>query len=781
MRKRFYGWLALMLLCLASLLPYLGRPLPVQTNMLAMLPDDARQPEVERALAQLAAKAGERLVLMVGHSDPAQASLLAERMAVRLRAQPALRSVQGRIGDVDPARLLRPYAPYRHGLLTDADSAGLRQNPQAYLETLLLRRLSLPGQGAFGLPLAEDPFGLFGNVLAALPMAKSSLQIKDGWLAAERDGVSWRLLTAPLNGDAYDPALQQALSREVAELRALAEADGGKLAATGAVLFASEARGGAEAEMNMIGSVSMAAVIGLMLLVFRRLRHLALSGAVIAAGTLTAVAATLAVYGQLHLLTLVMGASLIGVAIDYSTHLFASQLQDGPDWDVERALAAIHPAIRMGLLTTLLGYGALALLPFPGLRQIAFFSTAGLVGAYLTVLWCVPCFVRQAAPASARGILPPIGRVFDRYCQFMRGRRLAALLLALSALSLPGLARLQADDDVHQLIRPSADLLAQEHLIRELAGQGNSRQFFLLEAPSEAALLRLGRQLDGRLDQLVSAGQLQGYQSLSSLLPPPERQQADHALLRDAMRRAGRQVLLDAGVRDEIADGYLAGLARPAPPLTTETLLAQPLAAPLRHLWLGPRDGVWRMAVMPGDFQKLDALRQAAQGLSGVTLVDKAASVSDLFRQFREASTLMFALSLLAIVALMQRRYGWRRALLLAAPVSLAVLFTLGALGWLGVSANLFVVLGFLMVLGVGVDYAIFVEEGRRHHQQAALLAVGLSALTTLLSFGLLAASATPAVSSFGLTQLIGVGLAVLLAPMVTLFKTGDAGRAEPC
>lgn len=778
MNKKFVAWVAMLLLSLAALWPYLGQPLPVQTNVLAMLPDDARQPAVEQALAQLAARAGERLVLVVGHPDADTANRLAAGVETQLRQSPLLKSVQGRVQDWDVEQLILPYARYRPVLLSPDDRQGLQRQPAEHLQYLLQRRLGLPGAGGFGLAWADDPFGLFDQVVSHLPHAMGSLQWQQGWLTASRAGWHWRLLSAPLQGDAYDPALQQDLTRLVDGLRQQAEAQDGQLLATGAVLFAAEARQQAETEMNLIGTVSLVAVVVLMLGVFRRVRHLLLSGMVIAAGTLVAVAATLLVYGQLHLLTLVMGASLIGVAIDYSTHLFASQLQDGDHWDVQRALEAIHPAIRMGLLTTLLGYGALALLTFPGLRQIAFFSSAGLIGSYLTVLWGLPVFVRQPSARSARPLLVPVGRVFDAYSHWLRGRRLIGLLLLLAVCTLPGWTRLQTDDDIRQLIKPSDDLLRQEQQIRDLTGQGNSRQFFLLEADSEAALLALGQRLNQQLDSLVDRGELQGYQSLASWVPPPGQQRHDHALLQQAVQTEGQALLRDAGVRDGIVTHYVTQLNQPPAWLDVDAFLALPLSTPVRHLWFGAEAGVWRMAVVPGAFRSLSHLHEVAQGLPGVTLVDKASAVSDSFRQFRESASVMFALSLLAVVVLMSRRYGWRRALLLAAPVALSVLFTLGVLGWLGVRVNLFVALGFLMVLGVGVDYAIFVEEGRHHQRYAAVLAVGLSALTTLLSFGLLAMSATPAVRGFGLTQLIGVGFSVLLAPMVLAWGHGPKEQA---
>jgi len=45
------------------------------------------------------------------------------------------------------------------------------------------------------------------------------------------------------------------------------------------------------------------------------------------------------------------------------------------------------------------------------------------------------------------------------------------------------------------------------------------------------------------------------------------------------------------------------------------------------------------------------------------------------------------------------------------------------------------------------------------------MLAVALAALCTILSFGLLALSRVFAVHSFGVTMLIGIALAFLLAP----------------
>ena len=96
-------------------------------------------------------------------------------------------------------------------------------------------------------------------------------------------------------------------------------------------------------------------------------------------------------------------------------------------------------------------------------------------------------------------------------------------------------------------------------------------------------------------------------------------------------------------------------------------------------------------------------------------------------------------------------------------PTALAALGTFAALGWLGVPLQLFGVLAQLLLLGFGVDYGIFLLEHRG--DPSSWLAVSLGAASTLLAFGLLALSATPALHSFGLSLGLGIGLVWMLSP----------------
>jgi predicted exporter len=173
--------------------------------------------------------------------------------------------------------------------------------------------------------------------------------------------------------------------------------------------------------------------------------------------------------------------------------------------------------------------------------------------------------------------------------------------------------------------------------------------------------------------------------------------------------------------------------------------------------------------VMPQGARQLAAL-QAAADLPGVTFVDKAGSVSALFRGYRQSGGVWLFGALVLVYGVLCLRYGARTGAAMLVPTLLAMALALACFGYLGAPLTLFNLMGLMLVLGVGVNYSIFLREGGER-APTTLAGVLLSAATTLLSFGLLAFSSMPALASFGLTLLIGIGIAVLLAPMVLSFE----------
>jgi predicted exporter len=129
-----------------------------------------------------------------------------------------------------------------------------------------------------------------------------------------------------------------------------------------------------------------------------------------------------------------------------------------------------------------------------------------------------------------------------------------------------------------------------------------------------------------------------------------------------------------------------------------------------------------------------------------------------------ELSAMMIALNMLLLVFLL-RAFKPVLILMLGLGLSIGALFT--TLKVTGIALNLFNILAFPLVLGVGVDYAIYIALALRapdpsRELRALMKPVLLSGLTTVVGFGSLAWAENPALRGLGLLCGIGVGWCLL-------------------
>ncbi|ODT37245.1 MAG: hypothetical protein ABS55_03760, partial [Lautropia sp. SCN 70-15] len=528
-----------------------------------------------------------------------------------------------------------------------------------------------------------------------------------------------------------------------------------KVLAAGVPLHAEAAAARANTEVNIIGLGSLAAVLLLAWLAFRSPRPIVLVALSLGIGVAAALSATALVFGSVHLLTLVFGASLVGVAEDYGIHWFATR-QGHPAAEPRSLMRRLLPSMALALATSVLAYLALAIAPFPGLRQMALFSATGLIAAFLTVVCWYPVLDRTALPSSRFA-----QRVAASLALWPRLRHSRALLpgtVVVALLCGVGLAQLRSSDDLRQLQSSPPALMQAQREVARLLGLPSPAQFYLVQADSAEKLLQREEALKARLELLRREGRLGGWSALSDWVPSTARQQADAAL----SARAETAVL--TGVNAALGEA----LARPvfAPePLTLQRWRDHPVSGPARALWLGEAMGHPTSVVLLRNLHdpaQLPALAAAADGLPGVLWVDRAGEYGALLGRYRVAMTALLVLAHGAVLLALWLRFGraaWRAWL----PTLLASVLTLATLGALGQPLQLFNVLALLLLLGVGVDYGIFLLE----HQGdgSAWLAVVLGAGSTWLGFGLLALSSTPALRAFGMTLLLSIGLVWMLAP----------------
>lgn len=736
-----------------------------ETDLLALLPTDERDPTVGRAVDKVADAAQQYLVVLVGSRDwnVARAAATEYIRVLRLHRdwfEPVSQD------DLSASDAMAPWWPRRGALLTPDDRRSLLQaTPESWAGAAVQNLTSPLGAGRLG-AWQDDPFGTFRDWLQARA-AETPVRPVDGMLRVDDDSLHYAVIPVRLRGQAFSFLAQRAAVPLLAEARAAAERTSPTVhvLAAGVILPAAAAATQADHEMSTIGWGSLIGIVLLTWLALRSLRPIGLVLLSLGVGTVGALSVTAMIYPRVNLITLVFGASLIGTAADYGLNYLCARI--GPESDPWLVMRDLVPGLLLGVVTTVVAYLGLALTPFPGLRQMALFAAVGLIFAWTTVILWFPALRRTSSEPSRFAVWFGATRAKWPVVHGSPGTWVA--FAALAGLFTVGLVRLAPNDDIRLLQNSPPAMLAEQAEVGRIMRAPAMTQFFVVRATTEAELLVREEKLRARLDALASSGILEGYQAVTNWVPSAATQAGDRALIADRLYGApGPLYRLAAAIGEDRAwaDSARARLTAPAPPITVEEWLASPVSEPYRHLWLGEFNGEWASVVsLQGiDYARLARLRDAAAGMAGVTFVDKIADISELLGRYRREMGWVIAASYVAIFLLLLPRYG-RRAWRIVAPSVLASLAALALFGLVGQPLQLFHVLALLIIFGSGVDYAIFLIERPAARDGSAWLGVALSGLSTLLSFGLLSLSETPVLRAFGLTMLVGITVSMFASP----------------
>ena len=737
----------------------------LDTDVLALLPGDASDLMMQVAGERIAGSATRQVVVLISGEDWSAGARAARAFLASLETSGApLRAAADESGAM--AAALGFYAPHRRGLLTPAQRRQLVDTPADTLVEMALARLYGLGPSGGLLPWQDDPLGLWPDWWQA--RAGLGVMPRDGLLSVTADGRDWALLRFESQAPAFqldgERVLQAHLDRAAAEARAA----GGtlRLLQGGVPLHAEAAAAQAAFEVNTIGLGSLFAVVLLVWLAFRSLRPILLVSLSLAVGVAAGLAATALLFGEVHLLTLVFGASLVGVAEDYGIHYFACR-QGRPGVAPRSLLRQLLPGLSLALATSALAYLALGIAPFPGLRQMAVFSAAGLTAAFLTVVLWFP-WIDRGAPRQSR-FAQAVAHSLDAWPRWRGTPAGIAAALVAAVFVFTGLQRLEVNDDLRSLQSSPPALVSQAVEMGRVLGLPSPAQYFLVTGADAAELLDREQALVQRLQAQVDAGHLRGWRAVSDWVPSPSRQREDTALI------AGIETRVLARAAELLGD-VPSGQAAPSDPLTVEAWLREPVSEPLRPLWLGQVGEAWGSVVLLEGLAPahLASIASLAGDEPGLRWIDRTASISSLLAFYRQMIGWLLLAGYVAVAVVLLLRFrgqAWRALL----PTMLAATLSMAALGWIGVPLQLFGLLAQLLLLGMGVDYGIFLLEHRG--DPASWLAVSLGAASTLLAFGLLSLSATPALHAFGLNLLLGIGLVWLLSPC---FRPGPEARPAP-
>jgi predicted exporter len=484
-------------------------------------------------------------------------------------------------------------------------------------------------------------------------------------------------------------------------------------------------------------------------------------------GLWNALGLSLLIFDELHTFTLVLGASLIGVCIDYSLFYFAHHRM-ARQWQAIKTMRGILPALSLGALTTVVSYIGLGLTPLVGLRQIAVFATCGILISFFTVVFWFPFLLRAAHPMAPH--VPLLYQGAQHYLTLWeRHKKFMILLLTIALIPcVQGLFALHVSDSPTVLQTLPMDVVEQDRLVRDIMGIAEAQQYLVIDGKtSEEVLQRLEKFHDAVRTEDGRYGAEFGPM-LTTFLPSQKRQEDNVRSIKRllAQAQAITSELESLGLSESSMHRFFRDLAQePGTFLLPEQWLHHDVSIGLRNFWLDTTAGRTSIVVRLHHVTDVQRMKASIARFEGIRYFDHVEDFTRILERYRRNIMLLVAGAYVGILALLLWRYRLRGFAVMLPPC-LAAVIAVGVLGLLGHPLHLLHWLSLLLVLGMGVDYAIFLVESDPTSEPTTLLALTLAAVATIMSVGLLSFSSQAAFKAIGFTTFLGILCAWLLSPL---------------
>lgn len=769
--------IAVCLLTLLGLFVFVQGSLRVTTDITHFLPHGERDSAIDLARQIATGPLSRTLILVVEAHDRDEAAVVSRAFEAGLRADARVAAAIESLDGGPPAgieeALWKTYERHRFGFFAASAAAATERLSPAGIATAvdhLKAKLSTPMSGLLSRVAPGDPFLVLPALFERLAGAQSgNLGVVDERFVTSEGAAAVLFLTT--KASASDATLQEPLLAGVRDVFAHLQTTHGshlRLQQSGVHRHAVAAKASMEADIERVSIGSTIGFLVTFLLLFGSLRPPLLCLPILAIGFFAGAAACMLAFGSVHGLTLAFGSSLVGVSIDYAEHFFSHQAMaphpDGP----RQTMSQLWNGLLLGALTTIVGFVTLLVATFPGLRELALFATAGIAAALFASWALLPGLAgRTHATRVSRATVTMLRRLLH-----VQGRArvwLALPVLAVIVVIVVGLPQARWDDSLASMNRVDPHLKAEDDAVHARVARYEQRRVVIATGVDEEGALVANDRVAEVLAEAERAGEIAGFGSVASMLPSAARQRAVDAAVRGDATLWPRLcfALTAAGFVAAAFEPFAQALTRPAPsPLVASDLLPTPLASLVRPFRLEGPVGVAFLSFV-SDLHDEPALRRRLAGFAGVQVLDIEGTLTSALSAYRQSMQTLLSWGLLAVVLLVAVRHRAVRPTVIAClPALLGGAGTVAVLALAGVPMNLLSLVALLMVFSMGVDYGIFLaeKEPRPGAHDVTYLSVSLAAVTTVLSFGLLALSEQPPLRCIGLTSGVGILLCLLLS-----------------
>ena len=858
------------ILLVFGLLLLLGkRSITIDADLFNMLPKPVASEAISAADEKLTEVTGQNVFILVSNPSFDECKKVADNVYSQLKDSSKFKRITLYQDISSASSLQKLIEKYKFHLLDENTVNQINEDPEAF-QMQILEQISTGFLS--GSVTDEDPFMLSNSVLMNyLEKAKNSgtqMTFKDGVMTSCIKYLSPASLLDSVNQNIPQDELKNLSSQELKQkygalilkdcenriqernyimIQGVLSTEGAALASkenavvqihnvcdpledgetyfvySGTPFHSYKSSSNASNEITFISIISLSVVLIILLLIFKSARPIIYSLLSIGVSILIAVCATFLLFKKIHILTLVFGTSLIGSCIDYSLHFFINWKGNSDLSSGDQIRTFMLKGLFLSVLSTVVCYLVLLFAPFNLIKQMAVFSTTGLVSSFLTSISVYPYI---PLPKSDRHLrISNIMRTPSWYNPKFVGRIVITCLFVVSigtilifwfidektqkakiadfkaknpdyeyseTLQDKFIRKLHISNSLSRLYKMEGEDLENEIEAGKVL-QYSPSGWFIISGSTPEEVLQREELVANRLRDFNAGKERGGFMCTSIFVPSIKTQKKSYDAVGKLLPYAQEQVEylgFDSSskfvkdyknqkndyfdVRDIFEKTYDSSNEN-------DKMMAM-LQSLLGNYWLGQLpDGKYYSVILPVSVTNQPMYKQIAKDVSNQICeennLEKTEENENVFfilkvaDMNKELDNLTFTVLVSLIVVfvilfiLLKFFYSWKQTFKITSVPILIVLMIVAFFYAFDVPIEFFGVTGMILVFGLGLDYIIYMIENEKKQEDSENarlepFAIVLSFVTTAVSFGALALSHFVPVHLIGLSIFIGLSTA---------------------
>lgn len=798
-KKLFAAWIfyhaAVLIFFLVSIIIFRGK-IGIDSDLFNLVPKSISMASVKKADEKMMSVTSQNVFILVANEDFSEAKKVAQKVYEELKNSKNFETVS-LYNDVSAMGEITDFLYKYRSYLIDEKTADVILASEQGAKDFALEALSKAYGGFTMLPLDNidtDPFLLteynLQNYLSSLQNAGTAMSVKDGVLASKFEDKWYVMIRGILSSRGAKLASKDNAITEIYRVCENNNNDSTSFIYSGTPFHSHESSTSASREISVIATVSMLAVIILLIFIFRSVRPLVFSVASILISLGVAVLMTLSVFHKMHVITLVFGTSLIGSCIDYSLHFFTHWAGNTELKSSTEIRNHIFSGLLMAIISTGICFAILLFAPFTILKQMSLFCLAGLVSSFLTTISIYP-YIRLPEKRGNIRFTKHFSGIVSKVEQKWVGRAVIIVLFVFSILSILICHKnVKIKNNLLTLYDMKGRLL-QDEIIASRVIQYTPGGWYIVSGETEDEALKNEEKLRAEFEKMTE-GKI-GYISTSSFIPSKEIQKKSREAYKKLMESAPEQ-LQALGFDDvenfdalmklindyEITKNNFVSFENGNVPDFIESAISS--------AWLGKVDGKYFTVLLPTRVTDYTNYRSLAENNDNVYFISKSQDISKDLDSLTSMILKFFVVAYVLMFIMLKFFYSWKQAFKIISVPLLIILVVVAVFALCKINMEFFSVTGLILVFGLGLDYIIYMmenekkEKGNQSSVQSQSLeqktlepfATMVSFVTTIISFGALALSSFKPVHLIGLSIFIGLATAY-----VSSFFYGRLGEED--